>query len=79
MLFLQISVLFTILGIRLREVLQPIPPIPPDSRSLFQMRRKSTPVRFPDPCDQDQLLLPVEPFPEERLANNQDPVLTDFL
>ena len=43
------------------------------------MRRTSTPVRFPDPRDEEKLLLPVEPFPEEHLATNQDPVLTDFL
>ena len=70
--------------IRSRQVLQPTTPIPSQSHSLLpeinlQMRRKSTPVRFPDPHDEDQLLLPVEPFPEEHLANNQDPVLTDFL
>ena len=36
-------------------------------------------MRFPDPRDEDQLLLAVEPFPEERLATSLDPVLTDFL
>merc|ERR1711892_915036 len=44
-----------------------------------QSQRKSTPVRFPDPRDEDQLLLKVQPFPEESLATKQDPVLTDFL
>ena len=36
-------------------------------------------MRFPDPRNEDHLLLPVQPFPEERLSRNQDPVLTDFL
>merc|ERR1712123_374701 len=44
-----------------------------------QSQRKSSPVRFPDPRDEDQLLLKVQPFPEESLATKQDPVLTDFL
>ena len=70
--------------IRSRQVSLPTTPAPAHSRSMLpvinlQMRRKSTPVRFPDPRDEDQLLLPVETFPEEHLANNQDPVLTDFL
>ena len=70
--------------LRSRELLQPMTPILSHSRSRlseinFQIRRKGTPVRFTDPQKEDQLLLQVEPFPEKRLATNQDPVLTDLL
>jgi hypothetical protein len=47
--------------------------------SLPADSKRRNPIRFPDPHDEDQLLLAVEPFPEERLANRNDPVLTDFL
>jgi hypothetical protein len=70
--------------LRSRELLQPTTCTLSHSCFLlseikFQMNRNSTPVRFPVPNDEDQLLLPFESFPEECLATNQDSALTDFL
>ena len=46
--------------------------------SLPADSKRRNPIRFPDPRDEDQLLLAVESFPEESLANRNDPVLTNF-
>merc|ERR1711881_41456 len=44
------------------------PDLFPEMR-LQTSARTTNPVRFPNPLDEDQLLLSVEPFPEESLAN----------
>ena len=60
------------------DLLYNSPSLFPETNLQADSQRRNL-IRFPDPRDEDQLLLAVEPFPEESLANRNYPVLTDLL